>query len=177
MSTASDLMDKSVGMRCSSWLIALALVGAPGGSCARRPEVALVDCNLVGVDVVTRTRIDPLPVAVLSYVAFAVEAPESTRPLVKHGAGGQLRVAPAGPYYVLTSVVRDENADGRPRCTLELKLDGSECRMTAETLVRMLDKKQVLEVQLQIFDESLVVAESGWMDASALLASVADRLR
>jgi len=173
-------MAKDVGqiMGSASWLAALTLVAAAGGSCSRIPEVIQFDSNIVEVVVGGRTRIDPPPVLSYSTVTFAVDAPDSIRALaVAHGIYGQLRVAPAGPYYVLDSDKLSAGTGDRFRCQVRLALNGSGGRTTDVALRGMIDCRQTLEVQLRVFDGSKVVAESGWMDATGLLASIRGQLR
>src|SRR6187401_1196295 len=112
-------------MRSAPWLAAFMLVAAAGGSCSRSPEVILFESNLVEVAAGgTRTRIDPPPVLSYSTVTFAVDAPDSIRALaVAHGVYGQLRVAPAGPYFVLDAGQLIAGTGDRFRCQVQLALD------------------------------------------------------
>ena len=112
-----------------------------------------------------------------STVTFVVDAPDSVRAMaVEHLAYGELRVAPAGPYFPLTGGDPSPSRPGRIRFELVLSLSGGD-RPTPESLRDMLARKLEIEVRMRVFDGSRVVAESGWMDASGLLASIAQQLR
>ncbi|MCC7395771.1 MAG: hypothetical protein IT455_01770 [Planctomycetes bacterium] len=164
-------------MRRIIWLGAAVALAVAAWMVIPDPPILPIDARLIEARAGAKTRLDPPPIASFSTVTFVIDAPESIRALaVDHVAYGELRVAPNGPYFFLSGNDPSDARSGRIKCEVELALDGAQ-GVTADDLRAMLDLGEVLAVQLRIFDGSRVVAESSWMDASDLLASVAEQLR
>jgi len=155
----------------------IVLTAAAVWTVAAWPRVVAIDADLAQVSVGARTRLDPPPIASYTTINFLVSAPVSLLSMVtEHVAYGELRVTPDGPYFHLHGrgdpVARD---DGRIECSLGLDLDGDE--VAPDDLRLLIERECRLEVQLRVWDQARVLAESSWMDASTMLRSIADRLR
>ena len=162
-------------MRRATSICALVVLAVAWTACSP-PAVIPIEASLVEVTAGVRTRLDP-PGASYSTVTFVVDAPDGIREMeAANQVYGELRVAPAGPYCPLEGRGRGSSSNSRTRWELVLALLGGD-RPTAETLRDMFRRRQTLEVRMRVFNGSRVVAESGWMDATALLASIADQVR